>query len=191
MPVPSGQPLQQVVMAPRYRVTLESEELVALTPTVQKSDKVFTKACALLLCDRGTGGPDPRWIFAKTTKALRVSSRTIEHLRRRCVEEGLEAAPRCKPRGATFDGKFQVRLIAPACSPAPEGRARWTVRLLAEKAVELGMARCVSPMTAHSAEGECGSCERHVGCSAGLCATVLIVLIRSGPWSAWMRPTSS
>ncbi len=144
-------------MAPRYRVTLEPEEreeLASLTRTVKTSGKLFANARALLLCDKGPAGPDPHWTVARTAEALGVSSRTIEHLKRRFVEEGLEAALRRKPRprkprASTFDGKFQARLIALACSPAPEGRARWTVRLLAEKAVELGLAPRVSPMTVH------------------------------------------
>jgi hypothetical protein len=68
------------------------------------------------------------------------------------VEDGLEAAlerkPREKPpREVTFDGAFEARLIALACSDTPEGRRRWTVRLLADKAVELKFAESVSHMT--------------------------------------------
>jgi hypothetical protein len=68
------------------------------------------------------------------------------------VEEGLEAAlerkAREKPsREVVFDGAFEARLIALACSEAPEGRQRWTVRLLADKAVELKYAESVSHMT--------------------------------------------
>ena len=68
------------------------------------------------------------------------------------VLEGLKAALQRKrrqrpPREVTFDGAFEARLIALACSPAPEGLRRWTVRLLAEKVVELGLAPQVSPMT--------------------------------------------
>ena len=123
--------------------------MVSLTRTVRMSGKLFTNALALLLCDSGTEGLDPPWTVAKTAEALGVSSRTIEHLKRRFFEEGLEAALRRKPRAATLDGKFQARLLALACSPAPGGRARWTVRLLVEKAVEVGIARRVSPMTVH------------------------------------------
>jgi hypothetical protein len=76
----------------------------------------------------------------------------VEHLKKRFVEEGLEAAlgrkPRQKPpREVRFDGAFEARLIALACSAAPEGRSRWTVRLLADKAVELKFAPSVSHMT--------------------------------------------
>jgi len=83
--------------------------------------------------------------------ALGVTTRTVEHLKQRFVEDGIEAAlerkARTKPPKVTFDGEFDARLTALACSPAPDGRARWTVRLLAEKAVELKIAACVSPMT--------------------------------------------
>jgi len=69
------------------------------------------------------------------------------------VEEGLEAAlvrkPAVKPPELTFDGAFDARLTALACSPAPAGRARWTVRLLAEKVVELQIAPRVSTMSIH------------------------------------------
>jgi hypothetical protein len=70
------------------------------------------------------------------------------------VEEGLDAAlerkkPDKPPREVTFDGAFEARLIALACSQSPEGRKRWTVRLLAEKAVELNFAPQVSHMTVH------------------------------------------
>lgn len=81
-----------------------------------------------------------------------VTPRTIEHLKKRFVEEGLAAAldrrqPEKPPRGVTFDGAFEARLIALAYSEAPEGRRRWTIRLLAEKAVELKLAQSVSHMT--------------------------------------------
>ena len=105
-------------MAPRYRVTLESNErkdLVSLTRIAKTSAKLFRNARALLLCDKGPEGP--AWTVGKTAEALGVSARTLEHLKRRFVEEGLEAAlwrkprPR-KPRAVTFDGEFEARLIA-------------------------------------------------------------------------------
>jgi len=104
----------------------------------------------LLLCDAGADGP--AWTVAEAAAALGVTSRTIEHLKKRFVEEGLETAlermPRDKPpREVIFDGAFEARLIALACSAAPEGYQRWTVRLLADKAVELKIASDVSHMT--------------------------------------------
>ena len=140
-------------MPPRYRITLskqERKELEALTRNGKTGAKKFIHARALLLCD---AGPDrPAWTVAVAAKALGVTSRTIEHLKKRFVEDGLEAALVRKtrekpPRDVIFDGAFEARLIALACSDAPEGYQRWTVRLLADKAVELNFASSVSHMT--------------------------------------------
>ena len=73
-------------------------------------------------------------------------------LKKRFVEDGLAMAlerrqPEKPPREVTFDGAFEARLIAPACSETPEGWSRWTVRLLTEKAAELNLAPSVSHMT--------------------------------------------
>jgi len=139
-------------MKPHYRVTLteqERRELEALK-TARTSAKRFLYARALLLCDAGPQGP--AWSVADVAEALGVTPRTIEHLKKRFVEDGLSEAlerkkPAKPPRQATFDGAFEARLIALACSETPEGRRRWTVRLLAEKAVELDLAPRVSHMT--------------------------------------------
>jgi hypothetical protein len=144
------------VMTPRYKVTLtgkEREQLEELTRSGKTAAPKFVHARALLLCDAGPGG-NP-WKVADVAEALGVTSRTIEHLKERFVEEGLEAAlvrkPRAKPPKISFDGAFDARLTALACSPAPAGRARWTVRLLAEKVVELKIAPKVSTMSVHRA----------------------------------------
>ena len=140
-------------MSPRYRVTLtvdERSELEALTRREKTPARKFIHARALLLCDAGPDGPS--WKVSDTANALGVTSRSIEHLKQRFVEEGLEAAlvrrPSDKPpRDVKFDGAFEARLIALACSDAPEGRCRWTVRLLADKVVELKYAESASHMT--------------------------------------------
>ena len=140
-------------MSPRYRITLtelERKNLEALTRNGKTGAKKFIHARALLLCDAGPDGP--AWTVATVAEALGVTSRTIEHLKKRFVEEGLEAALVRKtrgkpPRDVIFDGAFEARLIALACSDAPEGYQRWTVRLLADKAVELNFASSVSHMT--------------------------------------------
>ncbi|MFA6287448.1 MAG: helix-turn-helix domain-containing protein [Opitutaceae bacterium] len=109
----------------------------------------FIYARALLLCDAGEFGD--QWKVADVASALGVSTRTVEHLKQRFVEEGLSAAlarkPHRKPRAAAFDGEFDARLTALACSQAPSGYQRWTVRLLADKLVELKIADSVSAMT--------------------------------------------
>jgi len=140
-------------MSPRYRVTLTQEErreLEAMTHRGKTHARRFIHARALLLCDAGADGP--AWNVADVAEALGVTSRSIEHLKKHFVEDGLEAALERKrrekpPREVTFDGAFEARLIALACSDSPEGRRRWTVRLLADKAVELRFAKAVSHMT--------------------------------------------
>lgn len=138
---------------PRYRVGLtveEREELESITKTGTATARRFKFSRALLLCDES----DERkpWEVAKVAEALGVTSRTIEHLKKRFVTGGLPLALERKeretpPREIKFDGRFQARLIALACSDPPEGRSRWTVRLLADKAVELEYAPTVSHMS--------------------------------------------
>jgi len=143
-------------MAPRYKVTLTEDErrqLETLTRSGKAAASKFIHARALLLCDAGPHG-DP-WKVADVAQALGITTRTIEHLKERFVEEGIEVAlerkPSTKAPKLTFDGAFNARLTALACSPAPAGRARWTVRLLAEKVVELKIAPKVSTMSIHRA----------------------------------------
>ena len=113
----------------------EKQELEALTKTNKTNAKRFFYARSLLLCDAGLQGPS--WTVADTAEAMGVTPRSIEHLKKRFVEEGLDAALERKqrekpPREVIFDGAFEARLIALACSETPEGRRRWTTRLLAE-----------------------------------------------------------
>ncbi len=140
-------------MAPRYRVTLTSEErkeLEAISTKGRRAARTVLYARALLLLDTGEHGP--KWFVAKVAEALGTTTRSLEYLKKRFVEEGLFAAIERKkrvtpPREIQFGGEFEAHLLALACTEAPEGRKRWTVRLLAEKIVELKIAPSVSPMT--------------------------------------------
>jgi transposase len=139
-------------MANRYKVTLtkkEREQLSEQTRSGKSTAVKFVYARALLLCDAGELG-DP-WKVADVASALGVTPRTVEHLKQRFVEEGLEAAlarkAQRKPRESVFDGAFDARLTALACSKAPVGRQRWTVRLLADKLVELKIVDSISTMS--------------------------------------------
>lgn len=139
-------------MAIRYRVTLTKEEQISLTKLTKDGKtpaKRFLNARALLLCD--TSKDEPNWSVGNIAKALGVTSRTIEHLKKKFVEEGLEVAigrkVREKPPIETrYDGAFDAHLTQLACSEAPPGHSRWTVRLLSEKVVELKIAPTCSPM---------------------------------------------
>jgi hypothetical protein len=140
-------------MAPRYKVTLtteERQELEAISTKGKRSARTVLYSRALLLLDAGEYGP--KWFVEKVAEALGVTPRSLEHLKKRFVEQGLSAAIERKervkpPREIQFGGEFEARLLALACSESPEGRSRWTVRLLAEKMVELKIVPSVSPMT--------------------------------------------
>jgi transposase len=142
-------------MAIRYRVTLTDEErckLESMCKTGKTNARKFMAARTLLLCDHASDSTP--WSTVGIATALGISSRTVEHVKKRFVEEGFEAVLERKkrekpPRGIVFDGAFEARLITLACSKTPEGHSRWTVRLLADKAVELGYAQSVSHMTVH------------------------------------------
>ena len=131
-------------MAKRYRVTLRAEEREALDCMISrgKADaRKLVHARVLLHADASDGGPG--WPDARIAEAVRVSVRTIERVRQRFVEDGLEAAllPRPSRRVYTrkLDGAQEAKLVALACSGPPEGKARWTLRLLAERMVELAV----------------------------------------------------
>ena len=126
-------------MAPRYRVTLTKEErdfLEEISTKGKRAARTVLYARALLLLDASEDGP--KWIVAKVAEALGTTTRSLEHLKKRFVENGLLDAIQRKtrikpPREIQFGGEFKAQLLALACSEAPEGRKRWTVRLLAEK----------------------------------------------------------
>lgn len=140
-------------MALRYRVTLtqeERKELEAFSSKGKRAARAVIHARALLLLDCGEFGP--QWVVARVAEALGTTTRSLEHLKKRFIEEGLQAALDRKeretpPRAIQFGGEFEAHLLALACSEAPAGRERWTVRLLAEKMVELQWVETVSPMT--------------------------------------------
>ena len=143
-------------MAIRYRVTLTKEErseLECMTKDGKTPAKRFLNARALLLCDASEGG-GLQWAVGEVAEALGVTSRTIEHLKKRFVEDGLAVAIGRKQRetppvATRYDGAFEARLVQLACSEAPQGRRRWTVRLLSEKVVELKIAPTCSPMAVY------------------------------------------
>jgi len=81
-----------------------------------------------------------------------VAPKTVFNIRRRWIEEGLEAAlnrkkQECPSRTRKLDGKAEAKLVATCCGPAPQGRVRWTLRLLADKLVELEAVESISPET--------------------------------------------
>jgi transposase len=127
----------------KYLVTLtpeEREQLAGLLSAGKRSALTLARARILLKADQATGGP--AWPDDRIAEALDCGLRTVERVRQRFVERGLEAALGRKKqdrpsRERKLDGRAEARLIALACSQPPDGRAAWTLQLLADKLVEL------------------------------------------------------
>ena len=139
-------------MAKKYKVTLTIEERQSLSSLIslgQARTRKLTHARILLKADQGEAGPS--WSDQQISEALDVGLSTVERVRERFVLEGLEAAlnrrPSSNPRSCKVDGEQEAHLIALACSQAPSGRKRWTMRLLADKLVELDYIDTISHET--------------------------------------------
>jgi transposase len=137
----------------KYLVTLTAEDrerLIGLVSAGKRSALTITRARILLKADQAEGGP--AWDDARIAEALDCGARTVERVRQRFVERGLDQALGRKPqdrpsRERKFDGAAEARLIARACSAPPRGRACWTMKLLADKLVELEVFESVSDET--------------------------------------------
>src|SRR5260370_32461792 len=127
----------------KYLVTLTAEEreyLGGLLSAGKRSALTLARARILLKADQADGGP--AWEDARIAEALDCGVRTVERVRQRFVERGLEEALGRKPqdrpsRERKLDGRAAARLIAPACSEPPDGRAAWSLQLLADQQIEL------------------------------------------------------
>lgn len=137
--------------AKKYRVRLAEKQrrrLEVLTKRGTISVRKYKRARVLLLADENS--KQGRKKDAEIAQLANTSISTINRVRRRFVEEGMEAALTEKPRPGkpkTFTGKDQATVIALACSEPPEGRARWTLRLLADKMVEFEFVDSISHKT--------------------------------------------
>ncbi len=139
-------------MNKKYPVRLTSAEREALTAIVSAGERParqIRRAYILLKSDESAGGP--RWSYAQLQEAFDVSPVTIGSVRKAYVEQGLEAALERKPPDRVYerrlDGHAEAHLLALACSTPPKGQARWSLRLLADKLVELEVVETVSHET--------------------------------------------
>lgn len=141
--------------ARRYQVRLDASERARLREVLRVGAapaRDQTHARILLKADRAAGGP------ALTDVAIaamvEVSARTVQRVRQAWVTEGFEAAVSRRRASQTrprrFDGEQEARLVALACSPPPAGQQRWSLRLLAARAVELEIVDGVAPNTVRS-----------------------------------------
>jgi transposase len=136
----------------RYPIMLtdaEREQLKHLIAAGTAPARRLLHARLLLKADQGPGGPG--WTDERVAEAVEVSQPTVSRVRKQYVEEGLEAALRRRPPTREYhrklDGAQEARLIALACGAPPAGRARWSLRLLADELVELEVAEPVSYQT--------------------------------------------
>jgi hypothetical protein len=140
-------------MHKRYIVKLDKDERKQLAELVKKEKvaaKKRTHAQVLLLADCGRHAP--AWTDEAIAEACRVTVRTVENIRKRLVLEGLDAVLNRKPqsrlsRQKILDGEKEAKVVALCCGAKPSGHARWTLRLLAERAVELEIVASVSHET--------------------------------------------
>jgi transposase len=137
-----------------YRINLSKDEREQLQGVVRSRNVAPTKrlrAQILLKCDERTKGK--RWVDREISEAYDASVRTIQRVRKRFLESGID---KCingdygnRPYVRKVDGEIEASLIAICCGPAPEGHARWTLKLLSNKLVELEVLEEIHPSTVH------------------------------------------
>ncbi len=140
----------------KYIVMLTAEERQGLHDLIAAGKAAAPKLAHARILLKADAADGPAWPDGRIAEALEVSVPTIERVRQRFVEQGLDAAlvrkPQDRPsRQPTLDGRAEARLIALACSAPPEGRREWTMQLLADKLVELEVVPTVSDETVRRA----------------------------------------
>lgn len=130
-------------------IQLTAEERAELEQSIHsghRSARSQTHARILLKADAGSDGPG--WLDSQICEAFQVSPSSVYRVRKRFTQEGLPAAlnqrPPSRPRPRVLDGEQEARLVALACSSPPEGHARWTLHLLADRMVTLQYVASVS-----------------------------------------------
>lgn len=142
-------------MKKRYIVTLTVEERKILQQMIRaghEKARKLTRARILLKADQGENGP--AWTDLRISQALEVGVSTIERLRKRFVEDGFEACLKRRPDSKVWnrqkmDGHQEAQLIALVCGDPPTGRSQWSLRLLADKLVELKVVETISHVTVY------------------------------------------
>lgn len=136
----------------RYTIKLtkpEVEELMSIINKGSHTSQTFRTAYILLNCDKGEYSQ--KVTNEQITKVLKIGMRTIDRVKKRFIEEGMEAALERKPTTRVYervvDGDIEAKLVALCCSDPPEGRSKWSLRLLADRMVELDHVDYISHIT--------------------------------------------
>jgi len=135
----------------KYVVTLSAEERSFMQGLISKGKGGARKLLHARILLKADSGPDgENWTDERIAEALETCVQTVERVRKNLVEGGMEAALNRKPQANRFrkmDGDVEAHLIATACASPPDGRPRWTLRLLADRLVELDLVDSVSQET--------------------------------------------
>lgn len=133
----------------RYTIKLTQDEVEELMGIINKgshSSHTFRAAYVLLNCDEG--GFSDKATNEQISKILKIGMRTIDRIKKRFIEEGMEAALERKPSSRVYekkiDGEVEAKLVQLCCSEPPAGYAKWSLRLLADKMVELKYVESIS-----------------------------------------------
>lgn len=138
-----------------YTIKLTKDEVEELTLIINKgvhTSHTFRVAYVLLNCDEGKYSD--KVTNEQTSKVLRIGMRTIDRVKKRFIEEGLEAVLERRPTSRVYDkkldGEVEARLVTLCCSDPPKGYSKWSLRLLADKMVELNYVESISHVTVRS-----------------------------------------
>ena len=133
----------------KYKITLtktEHEQLIDIVSKGVHSSQLYRTAYILLNCDEGKYGD--KITGQQISQVLKISMRMIDRIKQRFVEDGFEAClerkPIEQPKERKMDGDLEAHLIALSCSKAPKGFGRWSLRMLADKVVELKYTESIS-----------------------------------------------
>ncbi len=136
----------------KYRIRLTKEEQKELKALVtRRRTAAYKQTHARILLKSDESRPDGGMTDADISRALGVGLSMVERVRRRCVEGGIDTAlnrkEQIRRRQKRLDGEGEARLIAMACGEPPEGRTRWTLKLLADRLVECEIVETISAET--------------------------------------------
>lgn len=139
----------------RYTIKLIKEEVEELYSIINKgshSSQTFRTAYILLNCDEGEYAE--KITNEQISKVLKVGMRTIDRVKKKFIEEGFESVLDRRPTSRVYetksDGDVEAKLVALCCSEPPTGFAKWSLRLLADKMVELEYVESISHVTVRS-----------------------------------------
>jgi len=139
----------------RYRINLTKNEVEELMDIINKgshTSQTFRTAYILLNCDEGKFSQ--KVSNEQISKVLKVGMRTIDRVKKKFIEDGLEECLERRPTSRRYesktDGDVEARLITLCCSKPPKGYSKWSLRLLADKMVELNYVESISHVTVRS-----------------------------------------